>query len=368
MKVKLLDLDRQYAGKEELIMAAVKDVFDSKQFIMGPKVKELESVMADYTQSKFAIGVSSGTDALLVSLMALGIQPGDEVITTPFSFFATAGCIARLGATPVFVDIDPHTYNINPDLIEAKITAKTKVIIPVHLFGQLADMNRIMNLANKHGLHVIEDAAQSIGSKCLYKGSLKDAGSIGDLGCFSFFPSKNLGCCGDGGMITTNDADLAEKCRVLRVHGSKPKYYHHVVGGNFRLDPIQAAILLVKLPYLNDQHEKRRANALYYNENLSDNYVKPFVTDGYYMIYNQYTLRSDKRDDVLAKLESADIGSVIYYPVPLHLQVCFSNLGYSEGDFPEAEKASCSVFSIPIYSELTVQEQRYVVEVLNSIF
>ncbi len=367
MTVKLLDLDRQYDPIKEDVMAAIQDVFDSKQFIMGPKVQVLETEIATYTHTAHAIGVSSGTDALLVALMALDIQPGDEVITTPFSFFATAGCIARLGAVPVFVDIDPQTYNIDPVLIESKITDKTKAIIPVHLFGQMADMEAIMTIAETHGLKVVEDAAQAIGAKAMYRGELKQAGSIGHLGCFSFFPSKNLGCCGDGGMVTTNDAELAEKCRVLRVHGSKPKYYHHVVGGNFRLDPIQAAILAVKLPYLNGQHEKRRENAAYYNDQLSSSYLTPFIKEDYYMIYNQYTLRSSNRDVILDRLKEYQIGSVVYYPVPLHLQGCFADLGYQEGDCPESEKAAKEVFSIPIYSELKREEQDYVVAVLNAV-
>lgn len=366
VKVSLLDLNRQYAGKESLVLDAIKDVFDSKQFIMGPKITELESAIADYTNTRYAIGVSSGSDALLVSLMALGIGPGDEVITTPFSFFATAGCISRLGAKPVFVDIDPITFNINANLIEAAITSKTKAIIPVHLFGQMADMESIMAISNQYRIPVVEDAAQAIGAKTMYKGHQQSAGSIGDLGCFSFFPSKNLGCCGDGGIITTNDSDLAEKCRVLRVHGSKPKYYHHVVGGNFRLDPIQAAILLVKLPFLNDQHNQRRENAAVYNQHISDSYIKPVELDSNVMIYNQYTLRSSNRDAVLEHLKENDIGSVVYYPVPLHLQACFSDLGYQPGDFPESERAAQEVFSIPIYSELTRDELMAVIEALDS--
>ena len=367
MTVSLLDLNRQYEGIESLVMDAFKDVFSSKQFIMGPKVNELEKALAEYTHTAEAIGVSSGTDALLVSLMALDIQPGDEVITTPFSFFSTAGCIARLGAVPVFVDIDPQTYTINPNLIEEKITKKTKAIIPVHLFGQLADMTAIMNLAKEYGLYVIEDAAQAIGAKAKVGSEIMSAGSIGDFGCFSFFPSKNLGCCGDGGLVTTQNEALAEKCRILRVHGSKPKYHHHVIGGNFRLDPLQAAILLVKLPYLDSQHEKRRANAAFYDTHLSHSYIKPYVIDGNEMIYNQYTLRSNKRDIVIDRLTNFGIGSAIYYPVPLHLQACFSHLGYQEGDCPEAEKASQEVFSIPIYAELSLDERAYVVECLNSI-
>jgi len=366
-KIPLLDLNAQYDGIEDDIFAAFKEVFKSKQFIMGPKVVALEEEIANYCQAKHAIGVSSGTDALVLSLMALGIGAGDEVITTPFTFFATAGSIARVGAKPVFIDIDPITYNINTDLIEAAITKNTKAIMPVHLFGQMADMDPIMKLAKQYDLFVIEDGAQAIGSE--YKG--KRAGSVGDLGCFSFFPSKNLGACGDGGIITTNDDDLAEKCRIMRVHGSKPKYYHHVVGGNFRLDPLQAAILLVKLPYLESQHEGRQKNADYYNNNLNSHVVTPQIGEALgtnsRMIYNQYTLRVKNRDAFQTHLTEFQIGNVIYYPVPLHLQACFKELGYKEGDCPVAEKAANEVVSIPIYPELTQEQRDYIVSVINNI-
>ena len=364
-KISLLDLNAQYEGIEDDVFSAFKEVFDSKQFIMGPKVLELEKQIADYCQTKHAIGVSSGTDALVLSLMALGISQGDEVITTPFTFFATGGSVARLGATPVFVDIDPITFNINVDLIESAITERTKAIMPVHLFGQMADMDPLMAIAKKYNLAVIEDGAQAIGAE--YKG--KRAGSVGDLGCFSFFPSKNLGACGDGGIITTNDDDLAEKCRVMRVHGSKPKYYHHVVGGNFRLDPIQAAILLVKLPLLEKQHEGRQKNAKFYDQHLSDKFIKPVIGAALgsqsRMIYNQYTVRVQDRDKLQDHLNEFTIGNMIYYPVPLHLQACFKNLGYQEGDCPESEKAANEVLSIPIYPELTQSQLSYVVDVLN---
>lgn len=364
-KISLLDLNAQYEGIEDAVFSAFKEVFDSKQFIMGPKVLELEKQIADYCQTKHAIGVSSGTDALVLSLMALGISQGDEVITTPFTFFATGGSIARLGATPVFVDIDPITFNINVDLIESAITERTKAIMPVHLFGQMADMDPLMAIAKKYNLAVIEDGAQAIGSE--YKG--KRAGSVGDLGCFSFFPSKNLGACGDGGIITTNDDDLAERCRVMRVHGSKPKYYHHVVGGNFRLDPVQAAILLVKLPLLEKQHEGRQKNAKFYDQHLSDKFIKPVIGSALgsqsRMIYNQYTLRVQDRDKLQHHLNEFTIGNMIYYPVPLHLQACFKDLGYQEGDCPESEKAANEVLSIPIYPELTESQLSYVVDVLN---
>ncbi len=364
-KISLLDLNAQYEGIEDAVFSAFKEVFDSKQFIMGPKVLELEKQIADYCQTKHAIGVSSGTDALVLSLMALGISQGDEVITTPFTFFATGGSIARLGATPVFVDIDPITFNINIDLIESAITERTKAIMPVHLFGQMADMDPLMAIAKKYNLAVIEDGAQAIGAE--YKG--KRAGSVGDLGCFSFFPSKNLGACGDGGIITTNDDDLAEKCRVMRVHGSKPKYYHRVVGGNFRLDPVQAAILLVKLPLLEKQHEGRQKNAKFYDQHLSDKFIKPVIGSALgsqsRMIYNQYTLRVQDRDKLQHHLNEFTIGNMIYYPVPLHLQECFKDLGYQEGDCPESEKAANEVLSIPIYPELTESQLSYVVDVLN---
>tara|TARA_A100001015_G_scaffold244565_1_gene280115 strand:+ start:9076 stop:10203 length:1128 start_codon:yes stop_codon:yes gene_type:complete len=365
-KIPLLDLNAQYEGIEDDIFAAFKDVFKSKQFIMGPKVVELEEKIAAYCQSKYAIGVSSGTDALVLALMALGIKQGDEVITTPFTFFSTAGSISRLGAKPVFVDIDPVTFNIDTSLIEAKITDNTKAIIPVHLFGQMADMDPIMAIAKKYNLAVVEDGAQAIGSE--YKG--KRAGSVGDLGCFSFFPSKNLGACGDGGIVTTNDEELAEKCRVMRVHGSKPKYHHHVVGGNFRLDPLQAAILLVKLPYLEGQHEGRIKNAQFYNEQLNSNFITPVIGDDLgnnsRMIYNQYTFRVQNRTELQAYLKDFTIGNMVYYPVPLHLQKCFEDLGYKDGDCPESEKAAKEVLSIPIYPELTNEQLYYVVDVLNS--
>ena len=365
-KIPLLDLNAQYEGIEDDIFAAFKDVFKSKQFIMGPKVVELEEKIAAYCQSKYAIGVSSGTDALVLALMALGIKQGDEVITTPFTFFSTAGSISRLGAKPVFVDIDPVTFNIDTSLIEAKITDNTKAIIPVHLFGQMADMDPIMAIAKKYNLAVVEDGAQAIGSE--YKG--KRAGSVGDLGCFSFFPSKNLGACGDGGIVTTNDEELAEKCRVMRVHGSKPKYHHHVVGGNFRLDPLQAAILLVKLPYLEGQHEGRIKNAQFYNEQLNSNFITPVIGDDLgnnsRMIYNQYTFRVQNRTELQTYLKDFTIGNMVYYPVPLHLQKCFEDLGYKDGDCPESEKAAKEVLSIPIYPELTNEQLHYVVDVLNS--
>lgn len=362
--VPLLDLNAQYAPMQDKVLAAMREVFDSKEFILGPKVAELEAKLAEYCQCQHAIGVSSGTDAILVALMALGIGNGDEVITTPFSFFATAGCIARVGARPVFVDIDPRTYNLNPDLIEAKITPRTKAIMPVHLFGQTAEMDKMMALARKHNLFVIEDAAQALGAE--YQG--KRAGALGDLGCFSFFPSKNLGCCGDGGLVTTNDATLAEKVSVLRSHGGKPKYHHQVIGGNFRLDPLQAAVLIVKLPYLEEQHQGRGRNATDYDRRLTAAVEKPFVGKDRRMIYNQYTIRTTRRDELQRFLNQNRIGNAIYYPIPLHLQKCFAYLGHSAGDCPESEKAAREVISIPIYAELTLEQKEEVIASINSFF
>ncbi|MBN1787175.1 MAG: DegT/DnrJ/EryC1/StrS family aminotransferase [Sedimentisphaerales bacterium] len=365
MQVPLLDLKAQYTRIKKDVLAAIGEVLDSQMCIGGPMVKELEEKVAAISNCKHAVGVSSGTDAILNSLMSLGIGSGDEVITTPFTFFATTGCIARVCAKPVFVDIDPKTYNINPELIEQAITEKTKAIMPVHLYGQMADMDPIMEIAAKHNLYVIEDAAQSISST--YKG--KKAGSVGSCGCFSFFPSKNLGGIGDGGMIVTNDDKIYHMLFIMRNHGSEPKYYHKFVGGNFRLDPIQAAALLVKLPYLEDWSQGRRDNAEYYNKKFSGTSVGiPYIDPNCVTIYNQYVIRVPKRDEVFKKLKEQDIGCEIYYPVPMHLQECFSYLGYKEGDFPEAERAANEVMALPIYPELTDKMKDYVIEaVLESL-
>lgn len=364
-KVPLLDLQVQYEPIKDDVLAAITSVFDSKQFIQGPSVTELETMVSEYTGAKHAIGMSSGTDALIASLMAMGIGHGDEVITSPFTFFATAGSIYRVGATPVFVDIDPVTYNIDVAQIESKITSKTKAIMPVHIFGQLADMKPIMDIANQHNLYVIEDAAQAIGAKQIINGVEQSAGTIGTVGCFSFFPSKNLGCCGDGGIVTCNDDALADKIRLFRNHGAKERYYHDFVGGNFRLDAIQAAVLCVKLPHLNEQHEGRRKNAQFYNQQLKG-VVTPIEADGNYMIYNQYTIRTEKRTELMAHLNEHNVGNAIYYPVPLHLQVCFEYLGYKVGDLPVSERVANEVVSIPVYSELTQGHLQYVVDTLNA--
>ena len=371
MKVPLLDLKAQLTTIEKEVKAAVNDVIDSTQYIMGPKVAELEEKISEYVGAKYATGVSSGTDALLISLMALDIGPGDIVITTPFSFFATAGVIARLGATPAFVDIDPDTYNLSPDALRHWFGAnkekidKVKAIIPVHLYGQCADMDPILEIAGEYNIPVIEDAAQAIGARYPSKAGIKKAGSMGTMGCFSFFPSKNLGAMGDGGMVVTNDAGINEKLNKLRNHGAKPKYYHALIGGNFRLDPIQAAILLVKLPHLDKWHSMRQKNAAYYDRNLNIEGVKS-PTVAYkreYHIYNQYVISvMEQRDELKKFLTENNIGTEIYYPVPFHKQECFRYLGYKSGDFPNSEYAATHTIALPIYPELTIEMQDYVIE------
>ncbi len=361
MEVPLLDLKAQYATIKEQVLAAISEVLDSQICIGGPKVLALEQKIAAASDCQFGVGVSSGTDAILNCLMSLNIGPGDEVVTTPFTFFATVGCIARVGATAVFVDIDPKTCNIDPNQIEVAVTRRTKAILPVHLFGQMADMDPIMAVARRYKLPVIEDAAQSITST--YKG--RKAGSIGKAGCFSFFPSKNLGGIGDGGMIVTNDEALYKRLMLMRNHGAEPKYYHKFIGANFRLDPIQAAALLVKLPHLENWSEARRRNAVYYNERFAGTVVQtPCISPDCQTIYNQYCIRVPRRDEVVAHLKAHQIGCEIYYPVPLHLQECFTYLGYLKGDFPEAEKAAGEILALPIYPELTRALQDTVVDAI----
>ena len=377
MGVPLLDLKAHHEPLHKEIMAALDQTFRSQAFILGPEVTKLEERVASYSQASHGIGVSSGTDALLLALMAIGVGFGDEVITTPYSFFATAGAIARLGAKPVLVDVDPKTYNIDPSKIDKAITSKTKAIIPVHLYGQCADMAPILELAQRHNLKVIEDAAQAIGTE--YRDGQR-AGSMGTVGCFSFFPSKNLGGLGDGGMIVTNDADLAERIKVLRVHGSKPKYYHKLIGGNFRLDTIQAAVLIVKLNYLDEWTRRRQENARRYEtlfqqsgmvEKGNVRLPEPVYRDSgakHYHIYNQFVLRVERRDDLVASLKEKGIGTEIYYPVPFHLQECFRYLGYNEGDFPESERAAKETIAIPIYPELTAAQQAEVVGAVEAYY
>jgi dTDP-4-amino-4,6-dideoxygalactose transaminase len=364
MEVPLLDLKAQYATIKDRVLAAISEVLDSQVCIGGPKVQELEQKVAGVSDCRYGVGVSSGTDAILNCLMSLNIGPGDEVITTPFTFFATVGCISRVGATPVFVDIDPKTYNIDPDQIETAVTRRTKAIIPVHLFGQMADMDPLMGVADRYKLTVIEDAAQSITST--YKG--KKAGGIGTAGCFSFFPSKNLGGIGDGGMVVTNDEALYKRLMLMRNHGQEPKYYHKFIGANFRLDPVQAAALLVKLPHLDDWSEARRRNAAYYNEKFAGTVVQtPYISPDCRTIYNQYCIRVPQRDEVVAHLKANKIGCEIYYPVPAHLQECFAYLGYAEGDFPEAERAAEEIMALPIYPELTDEMKDTVVKTILSL-
>ncbi|MFC1793984.1 DegT/DnrJ/EryC1/StrS family aminotransferase [Planctomycetota bacterium] len=353
MRIPILDLKAQYATIKEEVTLAISDVCEKQAFALGPAVAEFEKNVAAYCNSKHAIGVSSGTDALLVSLMALDVKPGDEVITTPFSFFATAGCIVRLGARPVFVDVDPNSGNINPAGIEEKITGKTRAIIPVHLFGQIAPMKAITEIASRRNLAVVEDAAQAIGAS---RDGVK-AGNFSDCGCFSFYPTKNLGGFGDGGLVTTNTDVLADYIRTLRDHGQSPRYFYKVIGGNFRMDGIQGAVLNVKLKYLDEWNEKRKQNAALYDSLFAGSPVKtPAIDPGNVSIYHQYTVTVPERDELQKYLADNDIGSAVFYPKPLHLQDCFSDLGYKQGDMPVTEKLCSEVLSLPVYPELSPDE------------
>jgi len=366
MQVPLLDLTRQYAAIKNEIDEAVMTVLGHCKFINGPEVKKIEDEVAAYCGVKYGIGVNSGTDALLIALRACGVGYGDEVVTSTFSFFATAGVISRLGARPVFVDIDPDTYNIDASKIEAAITPKTKVVMPVHLFGQCADMDAINEICRKHNVKVVEDAAQAISSE--YKG--KRAGSLGDFGCFSFFPSKNLGADGDGGMVVSDRLEEEDFTRSLRVHGAKPKYFHSHIGYNSRLDTIQAAILSVKLKYLDDWSRKRQEHAAVYDKALAgvEQIVTPKTMEGNYHIYNQYTIAVPKREELKQYLKDRQVGCETYYPVPLHAQECYSELGYAEGSMPVAEQKAREVISLPVYPELTSEEQQFVIETVKAFF
>jgi len=414
MKVPLLDLKAQYQTIRDEIKEAVDDVLESQHFILGPKVEALEEALAPYCGCRYAVGVSSGTDGLLIAMMAAGIGYGHGVITTPFTFFATGGSIVRAGSRPFFVDIDPVTYNVDPVAIKAFVEAECRfesgagrlvhretgvsirAIMPVHLYGQCADMDGILEIANEHGLVVVEDGAQAIGAEypSIHNEVPSRAGSMGRFGCFSFFPSKNLGGFGDGGMVTTNDAATADRLKILRVHGSKPKYYHHLVGGNFRLDALQAAVLLVKLKYLDGWTAKRRQNAAYYNSLFQQSglvekglIVPPRAvweessrkTDvnpqsaipnpqliGH--IYNQYVIRVKSRDELRGYLNEQGIGTEIYYPLALHQQICFIGLGYRKGDFPESERAAAETLALPIYPELDADRQEYVFEKVTEFY
>jgi dTDP-4-amino-4,6-dideoxygalactose transaminase len=384
MKVPLLDLKPQYQSLKKEVDAALLRVAESQYFILGPEVENMEKEFCDYLGCKYSIGVSSGTDALLLALMAIDLQPGDEVIVPTYSFFATAGVVSRLNAIPVLTDIDPVTFNIDPVDFRKKITAKTKAVIPVHLYGQSAEMDPIVAIARENNITVIEDAAQAISTQ--YKDG-QFAGTIGHIGCYSFFPSKNLGCFGDGGLVVTNDDDLAHKIKIKRVHGGEPKYYHKVIGGNFRLDALQAAVIRIKLPHLDDWSEQRRKNAELYNKlfiesglaeesgktafNDKNRILLPKAvykdTDGIknYHIYNQYIIRVKKRNELRKFLAENEISTEIYYPVPFHFQECFSNLGYKQGEFPVAEMAGTNSLALPIYPELTNEQQVCVVEKID---
>lgn len=386
MRVPLLDLKPQYLSLKKELDEVVMEVIESQYFIMGPKVEKMEKEFCDFLGCKYSFGVSSGTDALLLALMAIGIKAGDEIILPTYSFFATIGVVSRLNAKPVLIDSDPVTFNINPDEIEKHITEKTKAIIPVHLFGQSADMDKIMQIAQKHNLYVIEDGAQAISTQ------FKDGncvGTIGHIGCYSFFPSKNLGCFGDGGLVVTNDDELAYQIKILRNHGMDPKYYHKQIGGNFRLDALQAAVISVKLPSLNTWSEGRRKNADFYSklfiesglaqetgrvsidENNKVLLPKAVYSDSNHPnhhIYNQYIIRVEKRDELREFLTKNEIFTEVYYPVPFHIQECYSDLGYKKGDFPVAEFAADHSIALPIYPELSDEQKSFVVSKIREFF
>jgi dTDP-4-amino-4,6-dideoxygalactose transaminase len=371
MKIPMLDLRAQHDSMAGEVEAAVRAVLSSQQLILGPEVRELERELALYCGCAEAVGCASGSDALLLALMACGTGPGDEVVTTPYTFFATAGSIVRLGAKPVFVDIEPGTFNLNPALLERALTSRTRAVMPIHLFGQCAAATEINDIAGSNGVPVIEDAAQAIGAEL----DGRRAGGLGLAGCFSFYPSKNLGGAGDGGLLTTNDLEFAERLRVLRAHGARKKYHHDVVGINSRLDSLQAAILRVKLRRLDEWTGARRANAeryrlLFQESGLVDagKVTLPAEAHGQFHVYNQFTIRVPKRDGLKAWLSEQGIGTEVYYPVPMHLQPCFASLGHREGDFPESERAAAESLSIPIYPELGVDAQEYIVDSVAAFY
>lgn len=368
MKIKMLDLTEQYQLIKEEVMEKLDEVMNSSFFILGDHVKKLEGDVAAYSHVSHGIGVGNGSDAIHIALEAAGIGKGDEVITTAFTFFATSGAIMRAGAIPVYVDIDPATFNINPGKIEAAITEKTKAIIPVHLYGQMADMESIKAIADKYRLVIIEDAAQAIGA--MQNG--RKVGELGTAATYSFFPTKNLGAFGDAGMIVTNDKNLAEKARIIRVHGSKPKYVHHVLGYNSRLDELQAVILNVKFPHLDQWTEARRGRAAYYtttlNEKLAGIIQTPVELSGNNHVFHQYTIRVPNRDQLQAYLKEQGVETIVYYPIPLHLQPVFKELGYKEGDLPETEKAAKEVISLPMYPELKMEAQDYIMEKMTAFY
>ena len=384
MKVPLLDLRPPLEELRDEIVEAVTQVIDSTRYIMGPEIDGLEKEIAAYCGTKDAVGVSSGTDALLLALMVLEVGPGDLVMTSNFSFFATAGVVARLNATPVFVDIDPQTFNIDPESLsralaemDAQTRKRVKAIIPVHLYGQCADMEAILKISREYNIPVIEDGAQAIGAECEIDGQKRSAGSSGGFGCFSFFPSKNLGGVGDGGIVTINNSEMADQLRLKRVHGGERKYYHRVIGGNFRLDPIQAAVIRVKLPHLNKWHSQRQDNAEHYNKlfaekDLGGKVQLPFVGHSENLqnphIYNQYVIKAERRDELQAFLAGNEIASEVYYPLPFHLQECFLHLGGKTEDFPVSEAAAKEVLALPVYPGMTKEMRETVVEQIANFY
>ena len=382
MKVPLLDLHPPLKDLRDEIVEAVTRVIDSTQYIMGPEIDELEKEIAEYCGTEDAVGVSSGTDALLISLMVLDVGPGDIVLTTNFSFFATAGVVARLNATPVFVDIDPETFNIDPEQLRFTLNEmdeerrnRVKALIPVHLYGQCANMAEILKIAETFNIPVIEDCAQAIGAECEINGKIRCAGSMGDFGCFSFFPSKNLGGIGDGGIVTVNKSKLSELLRLKRVHGAERSYYHRMIGGNFRLDPIQATVIRIKLNHLNGWHQHRQKNAQYYNMLFTESELNEKIRTPHIMhpktmqnhhIFNQYVIRTERRDELQSFLESQGISSGVYYPIPFHLQECFKFMGGNKGDFPVSESAAKEVLALPVYPGITTGMQEKVVEQIKA--
>jgi dTDP-4-amino-4,6-dideoxygalactose transaminase len=388
MNVPFLDLKAQYRTIKGEIDKKISDVVESQQFVLGREVEALEKELADYSGTRFGVGVSSGTDALIITLMALGVERDDAVLTTPFTFFSTAGAIVRLGATPVFCDIQRNSFNIDPYKIEGVLVkqrkvrqdSKIKVLLPVHLFGQCAEMSPILELAERYELCVVEDAAQSVGAEYAFPDGIKKAGAMGDAGILSFYPSKNLGAYGDGGMVLANNRKLAHRMKLLRVHGSEDRYFHKVVGGNFRLDAIQAAVLRVKLKYLDEWQQKRREKAAHYDKLFAESsllnrsalhlpeasYSKTVLK--HHHTFYQYVIRAQQRDELKAFLSDKGIGTAVYYPLPLHLQKCFVSLGYRSGDFPESELAASEVLALPIYPELTREQQEYVVTCIQEFY
>ena len=368
MHIPLINLKAQFTPLRAEMLAALQRILDSQQFVLGPEVKALEDELARYSNTQHAIGCASGSDALLLALMALNVKEGDEVITASFTFFATGSAIARVGARPIFVDIDPRTYTMDPKLVEAAITPRTRAIIPVHMYGQCVDMDTLLEIGERHGIPIVEDAAQAIGAED--RG--RRAGSVGRIGCFSFYPTKNLGAAGDAGMLTTNDDSLAERLRTLRVHGGLTEYIHSEVGINSRLDAFQAAVLRVKLPHLDDWAQSRREKAERYYELFADaefpaEVITPLTRSNAKHVFHLYVVRvPDHREALMAHLARCGIGTKVYYPVPLHLQECFRYLGYQKGDFPETERAALETFALPAYPEMSDEEQKYVVDCFRS--